>query len=155
MPPEQSKLAAAPAKIVIRLGDRVLKGYTEHEKWLQGWDASDGSSPPVRLLESEHEQVVSLEDVKAVFFVHSFDGTTNKDLRFHDNLDHAACLWVRVIFHDKEVIEGLIPNSGDYFLKESFFLTPSDPEGNNWLIYLRKSQLRDFHVLGLRSGKAI
>ncbi len=113
----------------------------------------DCISPPVRLLNSEKEERISLVDAKAVFFVHSFDGTTKKDLRFHDDLDHAKTLWVRIVFRDNEVVEGLVDNNSDYLLREGFFLTPSDPEGNNFLIYVRKRQLRDFHVLGVRSAQ--
>jgi len=60
-------------------------------------------------------------------------------------------LWVRVSFHDNEMIEGIVGNTSDYVLQDGFFLMPTDPNGNNKLVYVLKGGLKDFHVLGLRN----
>jgi hypothetical protein len=60
-------------------------------------------------------------------------------------------LWVRVHFHDNEMIEGIISNSRDFVLENGFFLMPTDPNGNNKLVYVLKSGLQDFHILGIRN----
>jgi hypothetical protein len=31
-------------------------------------------------------------------------------------------------------------------------MSPIDPEGNNWLIYILKNKLKDFQILGLRAA---
>ena len=31
-------------------------------------------------------------------------------------------------------------------------MSPIDPEGNNWLIYVLKNKLKDFQILGLRAA---
>jgi hypothetical protein len=31
-------------------------------------------------------------------------------------------------------------------------MSPTDPEGNNWLIYILKNRLKDFQILGLRAA---
>ena len=33
-----------------------------------------------------------------------------------------------------------------------FYMSPIDPEGNNWLIYVLKNKLKDFQILGLRAA---
>ena len=59
---------------------------------------------------------------------------------------------VRITFKDEEVMEGLIQNHSEFVLKTGFFFFPSDPEGNNWLVYVLKSQVKEFDVLGLRAA---
>ncbi len=58
---------------------------------------------------------------------------------------------MRVYFHDNEMIEGIVSNTCDYVLQDGFFLMPTDPNGNNKLVYVLKGGLKDFHVLGLRN----
>ncbi len=107
-------------------------------------------TPPMRVLGSDSSEQISLEGSKAIFFVKSFEGKGHDDLRFHDHLVPMECLWVRVTFLDGEVIEGNIRNGSEAVLERAFFKSPTDPEGNNWLAYIFKSQLKDFQVLGMR-----
>jgi hypothetical protein len=58
---------------------------------------------------------------------------------------------VRVYFYDGEMIEGIISNTRDFVLESGFFLRPTDPNGNNTLVYVLKGGLKDFHVLGMRN----
>ena len=96
---------------------------------------------------------VPLAEAKAVFFVATFDGDTHhRALHFHENAPVKEGLWVRVRFQDNESIEGIISNSHDYVLGDGFFMMPTDPDGNNKLIYVLKSRLTGFHVLGLRNA---
>ena len=139
--------------VVIQYGVSVIKGYTDRSEWTSEWCSLPSRlSPPIRRLEQETEEQISIEGVKAVFFVHSFEGKSHEDLRFHDHLEPMECLWVRIIFNDEETVEGMIPNCGDFLLQSGFFMYPVDPEGNNWLIYVCKEQVRSFVVLGLRPG---
>ena len=57
-------------------------------------------------------------------------------------------LWVRVYFHDSEMIEGIVSNTSDYVLQNGFFLMPTDPNGNNRLVYVLKGGLKDFPCAG-------
>ncbi|HXE08798.1 MAG TPA: hypothetical protein VN612_12940 [Acidobacteriaceae bacterium] len=136
--------------LVIQYGDRTVKGYSPHNPWL----AEDPNShiPPAQFqpLGSSVMEAVPLGGVKAIFFVKSFEGKSHDDLRFHDHLPAPDCLWVRATFQDGEVIEGLIANNPTYVLHPGFYMSPIDPEGNNWLIYVLKNKLANFQVLGLR-----
>jgi hypothetical protein len=96
-------------------------------------------------------QDVPTKDAKAVFFVKTFDGDLrHRALHFHEHAPIVPGLWVRVYFYDGEMIEGIISNTRDFVLEKGFFLRPTDPNGNNKLVYVLKGGLKDFHVLGMR-----
>ena len=148
MPPAPPELDM----LVIQYGGRTVKGYAEKNRWPAD-DPNFHAAPTIfQRLGSETMEQVPLDGVKAIFFVKSFEGKSHDDLRFHDHLPAPDCLWVRVTFHDGEVIEGLIGNSPNYVLHAGFYMSPIDPEGNNWLIYVLKSKLKDFQILGLRAA---
>ena len=95
---------------------------------------------------------VPTKEAKAVFFVKTFNGDeSHRALHFHENAPITPGLWVRVYFYDNEMIEGIISNTRDFVLEEGFFLMPTDPNGNNRLVYVQKRGLKDFHVLGIRN----
>jgi hypothetical protein len=137
--------------LVIQFGDHTVKGYADRSLWPAEEDiGTRPTTPPIRIAGSDTVQEVPLDGAKAIFFVKSFEGKSHDDLRFHDHLMPMDCLWVRVHFHDGEVIEGIIRNTCHFIFHAGFFMSPIDPEGNNWLIYVFKNQLKDFHILGLR-----
>ncbi len=137
-------------KIVIRIGDHSIKGTTDRSLWQ--FDPASGLAGLPITAEGGSEKWFPVQEVKAVFFVKSFEGKSHEDLRFHDHFPHVECLWVRITFKDEEVMEGLIQNHSEFVLKTGFFFFPSDPEGNNWLVYVLKDQVKEFHVLGLRAA---
>jgi hypothetical protein len=137
--------------LVIQFGDRTVKGYAERNQWPAAEELDFHVAPPVfRRLGSDTMEQIPIDGVKAIFFVKSFEGKWHDDLRFHDHLPAPDCLWVRATFHDGEVIEGLIGNNHNYVVHSGFYMSPIDPEGNNWLIYILKNKLKDFQILGLR-----
>jgi hypothetical protein len=145
--------AAELDMLVIQFGDRTVKGYAERSQWLAVEDLDIQLSPPMfRRLGSNTMERIPVDGVKAIFFVKSFEGKWHDDLRFHDHLPAPECLWVRATFHDGEVIEGLIGNNHNYVVHAGFYMSPIDPEGNNWLIYVLKNKLKDFQILGLRAA---
>ena len=143
-------------RVVVQRSDGAIKGFAEKAHWT----TSDGALSPesqnrnnIRLtrLDSGQTEDVGLDNVKAVFFVHDFAGAVERrDLRFHDHLPATQCLWVRVRFDDGETIEGLINNSQEFVRGDGFLMSPTDTLGNNWLIYVVKSKVMGFEVLGLR-----
>lgn len=149
-----SKHTAASARLdrcVVQYGDRMIKGYMDFRLLAATSSAPQGpASVSIRPDGSDSSEPLSLDGVKAVFFVHSFQGDGHEDIRFHDQREPLGALWVRVTFQDGEMLEGLIRNTHHCVLHSGFFLAPSDPEGNNWLIYVAKHQIRNFQVLGLR-----
>lgn len=145
-------------KVIIRFEDHTIRGTAEAselgsiEELLRNDQKNPLNSIRLTLLDSDSTEDVPTKDAKAVFFVKTFDGDErHKALHFHENAPITPGLWVRVYFYDNEMIEGLISNTRDFVLEEGFFLMPTDPNGNNRLVYVLKRGLKDFHVLGIRN----
>jgi hypothetical protein len=145
-------------KVVIQFGTRTVKGYLESPAWntieelLSGAPLSTPEILHVRLFESNSVEEISIKDVKAIFYVHNFDGDANhKEMSFYGKSPIVHGIWMRVQFLDGEVIEGIVHNSIRYLLDPGFFLVPTHPGSNNRLIYISKSQLADHRVLGTRN----
>ncbi len=146
-------------KVVVRFLDRTVRGFVSSdqlgtvEEMVQRGPRS--GMDRIRLLPAEGGamQEITIADAKAIFFVSTFDGDmAHQALHFHQNAPILPGLWVRVEFQDGEQVEGFISNSPDFVLQDGFFLLPTDPDGNNRLIYVLKSQLKGFSVLGIRNS---
>jgi len=155
-------VAAASAegvyRVVIRFEDRTIRGTAlidelgPIEQLLRNDPHAPLDTLRLRLIDSGEIEEVPTRDAKAVFFVKTFDGDIrHKALHFHENAPIVPGLWVRVHFYDNEMIEGIISNTRDFVLEDGFFLIPTDPNGNNRLVYVNKSGLKDFHILGMRN----
>ena len=149
--------ATKSEKVVIQFGTRTIKGYLESPAWntieelLGNAPQSSLENFRIRLLESDAVEDVSIKDVKAVFYVNSFDGNSIRNhLNFHTRAPIVHGIWMRFQFRDGEVMEGIVYNSIRYLIDPGFFLLPTDPESNNRLVYVRKSWLSDHRVLGMR-----
>lgn len=145
-------------RVVIRYENHAVRGFVEAgelgsvEELLRNDIQHPLDSIRLRLLDSEEIEDVPTKDAKAVFFVKTFDGDLrHRALHFHEHAPIVPGLWVRVYFYDNEMIEGLISNTKDFVLEKGFFLMPTDPNGNNKLVYVLKGGLKDFHVLGMRN----
>lgn len=145
-------------RIVVRYEDRAVRGFAEItelgsvEELLHTTQDAPLESIRLRLLDSQTVEEVPTRNAKAVFFVKTFEGDLkHRALHFHGHAPVMEGLWVRVYFHDNEMIEGIVSNNSDFVLQDGFFLMPTDPNGNNKLVYVLKGGLKDFHVLGLRN----
>ena len=145
-------------RVVIRYENHAVRGLAEPselgsiDQLLRNDPVYPLDSIRLKLLDSGTVEDVSTKDAKAVFFVKTFDGDLrHRALHFHEHAPIVAGLWVRVYFHDGEMIEGIISNTRDFVLEDGFFMRPTDPNGNNRLVYILKGRLKDFHVLGMRN----
>jgi hypothetical protein len=145
-------------RVVIRYENHAVRGVVEPselgsiEQLLRNDPMYPLDSIRLKNLESGEMEDVSTKDAKAVFFVKTFDGDLrHRALHFHEHAPTVPGLWVRVYFYDGEMIEGIISNTKDFVLETGFFLRPTDPNGNNRLVYVLKAGLKDFHVLGMRN----
>jgi hypothetical protein len=145
-------------RIVVRYEDRAVRGFADVselgsiEQLLQHESQYHLDIISLKLLDTEAVEEVPTKDAKAVFFVKTFDGDLrHKALHFHEHAPIVQGLWVRVYFYDGEMIEGIISNTRDFVLEDGVFLRPTDPNGNNKLVYVLKGGLKDFHVLGMRN----
>jgi hypothetical protein len=144
-------------KVVVQFGSRTIKGYLESPAWntIEELLSSAPQVAPevfrVRLVDTDEIQEISIKDVKAVFYVNSFDGNSVRNhLNFHTRAPIVHGIWMRFQFLDGEVMEGIVFNSIRYLVDPGFFVLPTDPGSNNKLVYVVKSWLVDHRVLGLR-----
>lgn len=144
-------------KVVIQFGTKTIKGYLESPAWktIEGLLSNAPRNFPetvrVRLLESGIVEEVAIPDIKAIFYVNSFEGDgTHKDLQFHSSAPIVYGIWMMVQFLDGEVMEGIVFNSIRYLVDPGFFLVPTDPGSNNKLVYVVKDRLANHRVLGIR-----
>jgi hypothetical protein len=145
-------------KVVIQFGTRTIKGYLESPAWntieelLSGAPLSTPETLHVRVFDSNIVEEISIKDVKAIFYVHKFEGDANhREMSFYGKSPIVHGIWMRVQFLDGEVIEGIVHNSIRYLVDPGFYLVPTHPGSNNKLIYISKSQLADHRVLGTRN----
>ena len=87
---------------------------------------------------------ISIEDLKAVFFVKDFEG--NKDhKKKYDDVIHGAGRKIVVDFNDGESIIGYaLSYSPD---RQGFFMTPADLSGNNERAFIVKSATKNIKFL--------
>jgi hypothetical protein len=149
--------ATKSEKVVIQFGTGTLKGYLDSpasntiEELLGNAPQSSLETIRIRRLDSDAVEEVSFKDVKAVFYVNSFDGDSQHNhLNFHTRAPIVHGIWMRLQFLDGEVMEGIVYNSIRYLIDPGFFLLPTDPGSNNKLVYVLKSWLVDHRILGMR-----
>jgi hypothetical protein len=148
-----------PRKVVVNFGSgKVVRGLLRAPQPAGLDDLLERSSckfPKSLSLETEDGKVdVNICDAKAVFFVKSFEGDFERHgLRFYTHGPLIRGIWVEIQFKDNEVVEGIVENSIQHILDDGFLLSPSDPESNNLLIYINKSAMQNYRVLGVRTLK--
>ncbi len=149
--------SACPARVVVQCGTRAVKGFLDFPAWhsIEELLANAPQSLPdrfrVRRVGSDVVEEIPIKDVKAVFYVNSFDGNPSRqDLSFHTRAPIFHGVWMRFQFRDGEVMEGIVYNSVRYLVDPGFFVLPTDPDSNNRLVYVPKTALVDHRILGLR-----
>lgn len=146
-------------KVVAHLrGGKLVKGFTDASapSTLEEMLKEDPESLPqnlsVKQKDSEKKIKVSLNSLKALFFVKSFEGSKEyKEIKFFHAHPPIEGLWVRIRFGDGEYTEGVVRNSLKHLVEPGFFLKPPDPHSNNQVVYVVKASVVEFRVLGVRT----
>lgn len=144
-------------KVVIQFGSKSIRGYLEPfacntiEDILRTKPPGFNETLRVRLVDSDSVEEIPLAEVKAVFYVNTFNGNPARNhINFHNHAPIVHGIWMRLEFLDGEIMEGIVHNSIRYMVDPGFFLLPTDPGSNNKLVYVSKEWLADHRVLGLR-----
>ena len=125
-----SAAGSTRSKIVARyLDGRQIKGVTQdfapHKPEFHVFEGGDESMKAVP---------VAIADLKAVFFVRTFEGDrSHREYKLFDRAKVRARK-VLVVFHDGEKLVGL--TLGYNADKQGFFVTPADPDSNNTRVYV-------------------
>ena len=126
-----------PNKVVIKFKDNtVAKGKTND---------FFPNKTQFHLEEMNGEIVeISIEELKAVFFVKDFNGNKNHDDNYNDEIA-AGGRKLKVRFFDGETVVGYtLGYSPD---RQGFYLTPADLQGNNERIFVVKSATEKIEFL--------
>ncbi|MGB8478096.1 MAG: hypothetical protein WCE63_04545 [Acidobacteriaceae bacterium] len=146
--------------VVVNLkNSNVLYGYYRTDSDSQDPSAVPTDLPVSMTIEPQDggpEVTFRLEDAKAVFFVNTFTGSpTQQDVRFFDSLSIHPYLWIRLAFQDGEIMEGRVANDIDLLTKNAFQLFPVDELTNNRSLFVPKTSLSSFQIIGLLEAQAI
>ena len=135
-------------KVFIRRFEREpVHGFASPQHYLQplGIEVlkTDGSS-----------LLLNYREVKCVSFVRDFPTDAMPDDRkVFLTRPKMEGLWVRMLFRDNDLMEGIIPNNLLQIDPYGFAFVPPDPFSNNQRIFVPREALRDIHVLGVVGGK--
>ncbi len=131
-------------KVVIRRFDRES---------LAGFVSTAGYLLPAGIEVLTQDGTVLLlpySEVKAVCFVRDFEASSGaQDLKLFQNRPKMEGLWVRMRFVDGEVMDGLLPNNLLQLEAFGFTVVPPNPSSNNQRIFVPRSALSEFHVVGV------
>lgn len=128
-------------RVVIRYRDgRKLKGFT--------WDFLPNKE--VFHVADEHDErkisEVSVRDLKAVFFVKTFDGNkAHKPAYTLESFRKVPGLKLKVTFQDGEVLYGTTNAYAPG--RKAFFLLPADKSGNNERVYVFADAATDVELV--------
>jgi len=136
-------------KIYIRRFDREpVQGFASPQQYLQ--------PTGIEILKTDGTTLLlSYREVKCVAFVRDFPapGAADERKAFHTRPKMEG-LWVRMLFRDNDLMEGILPNNLLQIDPYGFSFVPPDPFSNNQRIFVPREALRDIHVLGVVGGKA-
>ena len=129
-------------KVVVRRFDReTLTGFVNPFSYLQ--------PQAVELLRQDGTiALLAYREIRSVAFVKDFDGDPEPS-RVFLNRPKQEGLWVRMVFLDGEVMDGILPNNLLVWEAAGFTVTPPEPDGNYQKVFVPREALRSVQVLGV------
>ena len=148
-------------KVIVKMSSgEVIKGYIEFGAGadlmvlLRRANTESDGAIALRAIGKDTNLEIRLADIESAFFVKSFRGTPErKDVRFYSNGPLVETIWAEIRFHNKEVLECLIENTGMHLLGPGIIVKPTDPGSNNSLIYISNAAIASYRVLGVRGHR--
>ncbi len=130
-------------KAVIRRYEReALAGYINPVSFLQ--------PTGVELLSAEGNiSSVPYQEIKSIAFVRDFDAGAEPERRVFNTRPKMEGLWVRFVFRDGEVMEGVMPNNLLQLEHYGFTANPPDPYSNTQRIFVPRASVTSVEVLGV------
>lgn len=87
-------------------------------------------------------------EVRSVAFVKDFEDG-DQPRRIFLTRPKLEGLWVRMVFRDGEVMDGILPNNLLAWEAAGFTVTPPEPDGNHQKVFVPREALRSIQVLGV------
>ena len=99
---------------------------------------------------------IPMSEIKAVFFVRSFEGNPERaERKVFRSRPRLAGLWVRMTFKDSEVLEGLLPNNLVEIDPLGYLVTSPDVYSNNLRMFVPRTALTEMEVIGVISDGVV
>lgn len=93
---------------------------------------------------------IPVADAKALCFVRDFDGgETWREHRTFLTRPKMPGIWLRLLFRDGDLMEGMLPNNLMLVDPTGFSIIPPDPTFQNQRIFVPRTALREVQVLGV------
>jgi len=129
-------------KVIVRRFDREnLTGFVNIFSYLQ--------PNAIELLTPEGALVLlPYDEVRSVCFVKDFEAEA-ESRRVFMTRPKLEGLWVRMLFRDGEVLDGILPNNLLAWETAGFTVTPPEPDANNQRVFVPRSALKSIQVLGV------
>ena len=129
-------------KVIVRRFDREnISGFVNAFSYLQ--------PSAIELLKPDGALVLlPYDEVKSVCFVKDFEAETESRKIFMTR-PKLEGLWVRMLFRDGEVLDGILPNNLLAWEIAGFTVTPPEPDANNQRVFVPRSALKSIQVLGV------
>ena len=129
-------------KVVVRRFEReTLTGFVNPFSYLQ--------PQGLELLRQDGSlAVLPYGEIRSVAFVKDFDGDPEPS-RVFLNRPKLEGLWVRMVFRDAEVMDGILPNNLLSWEAAGLTVTPPEPDSNNQKVFVPREALRSVQVLGV------
>jgi hypothetical protein len=135
--------ASTHKKVVIELLEKELvRGYLNPTQLTQA-EMVDLLTP-----EGTHEEV-PLAKVRAIYFVRNLDEDIEMERKTFLSRPKLDGLWVRLRFRDGGSLEGVIPNDLLGLQENGLQMTPPDFNSNTDRIFVPRTALTEFTVLGV------
>lgn len=130
-------------KAVIHRFERAdLEGYVSPLSYLQ--------AAGVELLSAEGQiAAIPYSEIKSVAFVREFEISPEDSRKVFLTRPKMEGLWVRFVFRDGEVMEGVMPNNLLPVEQYGFTVIPPDPYSNQQRLFIPRAALRSAEVLGV------
>ena len=127
--------------IVRRFERENLTGFVNAFSYLQ--------PTAIELLKPDGALVLlPYEEVKSVCFVKDFEAESEPRKIFMTR-PKLEGLWVRMLFRDGEVLDGILPNNLLAWEIAGYTVTPPEPDANNQRVFVPRSALKSIQVLGV------
>jgi hypothetical protein len=129
-------------KVVVRRFDRdTLTGFINPFSYLQ--------PKGLELLRPDGSlSLLPYTEIRSVAFVKDFDGEPEPS-RVFLNRPKSEGLWVRMVFLDGEVMDGILPNNLLIWEVAGITITPPEPDSNNRKLFVPREALKSVQVLGV------
>jgi hypothetical protein len=130
-------------KVIIELLERkLLRGYLNPTRLMQS-ETVDLLTP-----EGAHEEV-PVGKVRAIYFVRDLQVDMEMERKTFLSRPKLDGLWVRLRFRDGDSLEGVIPNDLLGLQDGGLQMTPPDFHSNTDRIFVPRTALTEFTVLGV------